>query len=118
MLNIQEQEELDFSPDTAERNAFALSNMEHQWRPASIDEALSQGKFVVIENCIAYCPITDAILRRPNQHLISTHQSREEAIAFVDQYECCEESFMTIEPQLPIVPQLIDYSVSDPNVPF
>lgn len=60
-MNIQEQEEMDFWPDTEERNLAAIS-----WMNNTLDERilseLNKGKFVVVIDGPFYCKYTDALL--------------------------------------------------------
>ena len=61
-MNIQEQEERDYNPQPELVNAFARSKAETQLRDPKIDEALSRGKYVVMQCADAHCPRTDAAM--------------------------------------------------------
>lgn len=94
-MNIQEQEERDYNPDTELRNAYAQSQMEIERHDPKIAEAVGRGKHVVVANVPAFCPRTDAAMGEKT-HYESEHDTRDtaeqakaalEAQAAEDEYE-------------------------------
>jgi nicotinamidase-related amidase len=83
MNNIQEQEEMDYHPDTDERNAFAHSRMERQLRDHMIDEVLGRGHHAVVVCGVARCRQTDATIGE-TRVLVSEHMTLQEANSAAD----------------------------------
>jgi len=105
---------------TEHQNAYALSNMEHNYRAEEIDDALNEGKFVLVLNNPVQCMLTDAYLKQPSQSLFGSYDSLEDAQA-ARQAECeaCEyddESWLTIEPHQKAMH--VAATVSDDSIPF
>jgi hypothetical protein len=97
-MNIQEQEERDYNPDTELRNAYAQSQMEIERHDPRIAEAVGRGKHVVVANVPAFCPRTDAAMGEKT-HYESEHDDRdtaEAAAAELNNADECDEIYWTI----------------------
>ena len=85
-MNIQEQEERDFFPQTDLQNAFAQSRMETELVDQEVRKALAAGKYVLAHCGPVHCRITDAVLGE-GQAFVSAHDTREEAEAALQERE-------------------------------
>jgi hypothetical protein len=101
-MNIQEQEEIDYQIGCASelQNALVWSRMNR--RPDDsrrIEDAVKAGRFVIVLEMTEYCPSTDAIMGSIRLAL-STHDTREHAIAAMTGEEPTNEFNIYILPRL------------------
>lgn len=118
--SIQEQEHWDYEMGAAceLQNALALSRMEAQLRDPMIDNAVGNGKHVIVRTHPAYCPRTDAGMGE-HEDFVSEHDTREDAevaLSAINFEELCDETGYRIEPMMPAPkPQP---TACDDEVPF
>lgn len=85
-----EEMQYQFFPQTELQNAFAVSRMEREPDDSyQINEALANGKFVVVTEGTEYCPRTDAIMGS-RRCLNSIHDTREQAEAEVAAWQAMD----------------------------
>ena len=102
-MNIAEQEEIDYCPDTDQRNAYAQSCMETQLRDHKVDEVLGRGNHAVVICGTARCRSTDATIGE-SVSLVSEHLTRQAAELAADHEaevvgECDEIGFRVESPK-------------------
>ena len=103
-MNIQEREEMDYQMGMASEQQNALTVSRLTQKPDDrfkIDELVAAGRFCVIEDVIAYCPITDAIMGN-RLYLVSDHATLAEANAAVSP-EGDFEAYQRVVGPMPVI---------------
>lgn len=112
----------DYFPESELQMAYRQSQMEIQLRDPKIDEAINNGKFVVIYHSTAYCPRTDAILGERQtldtikDTLAQARECKRERDHHNELYDL--EGYFTIEPLPKPVEQYRPLPPPNDEIPF
>ena len=115
---VEEEIDWQISQTNEFQNAFAWNRMNRKPDDTHlINQAIAQGKFVVVTEGTEYCPSTDAIMGT-RKCLSATLDTREEAVKWLEENDFKEHDdlSMYILPRPPVIVE--PYVSCDDDIPF
>lgn len=98
------------------RNAYEISMLTADYArvdPVALAAIVDAGRFAIVEEAPAYCPITDGLLPQPHRYLVGSCDTRAEAEEeaarlSAESFENCGDSTHVVLPALPAPARVVD----------